>query len=228
MSENFVRKNAIKVYDDIYKEDKRDHHYPNENIVRLTKWFFGAKYGDKEKGKCLDYGCGSSENMQHLIRSGFDVWGTEIVEDAVNLCRRKLNSNEDFKNHYNVLLIKPEDKVLPFNDEFFDCVLCNQVIYFLGDIKKIDNLLKEFHRVCKSGGKLIITLASRYNDIYTNGSRIGEDIFKWHDLDVYIFKNKKEIRKLFKKYFIINEIGYFDNNYNSMRGHHWVLLLENK
>lgn len=226
--EYMVRSEAVIRYNEIYKGDTRDHHYPNENIVRLTKWFFKAKYGSEiNKKKCLDYGCGSSENMQHLIRSGFNVSGIEISDDAIKLCEKKLSLHPDFKGRYDLCLLKPADDSLPYSESHFDCVLSNQVVYFLGDIDKIRKLLKEFHRVCKYDGKLIITMVSRFNSICIDGRPIAKNVYRWRDFDVYVFHDEQEIRDVFCEFFNIIEIGHFDNYYCGTAGHHWVILAKN-
>ena len=83
----------------------------------------------------------------------------------------------------------------------------------------------------KKRGKFIITLVSRFNSACIDGCQISPNVYKWKDPNitgeahVYVAKNEDEVRNLLKM-FKINEIGYFDNYYCGIAGHHWVVLGE--
>ena len=227
MVKELVSKDNIKKYEAVYQKNIRDHWYPNENIVRLTKSFFGDG-----PGLVLVHGCGSSENMQHLMRLNYDVYGTEIVKEAIEECELKINNhsicNKPYSTKWKLFLINTDDKNLPFEDNTFDHILCNQIIYFLGSLDNIEHLLLEFRRVLKSNGKLIITMSSLHNlQMIREGVRIEKNIWNWHDMNVYIFDDKKHISDVFGKYMDIVEIGYFDLQYLNLSGHHWVIMAKN-
>ena len=227
MSTTLVPKVNVDVYTDVYAKNLRDHWYPNKNIVRLTRKFFG--FGS---GLALDYGCGSSENMQHLMRLGYDVYGTEITKEAIEECEFRIKNhsiyNKPFSNNWKLFLLDSDSLTLPFEDNTFDHILCNQVIYFLGTLESIEFLLKEFQRVLKPNGKLIITTMSLHNlQPIREGVRVEKNIWNWRKMNLYIFDDEQHVRKTFAKYFNISEIGYFDNNYLKSTGHHWIILADN-
>jgi len=228
MKEYMVTEKEAGIYKDKYINNTRDHHYPNESIIRLTKWFFKAGYGSKNNGRCLDYGCGSSENMQHLLRCGIDADGVEIATEALDECRQKLGQNPEFNNRWKLFLVKPDDKHLPVDDNHYDYVISNQVLYFLDSLDKIEHVLKEFKRILKPGGKLIITMGSRFNSMCIDATPLGGNVYSWGDHKVYVFKDAQDVRDIFGKYFNIIEVGYMDNYYCNVAGHHWVILAENK
>ena len=161
MSKRLISKANVDVYTNTYSENLRDHWYPNENIVRLTKKFFGLG-----PGLVLDYGCGSSENMQHLMRLGYDVYGTEIAKEAIEECKSKIENhticNKPFSSKWELFLLDQETLSLPFEDNTFDHILCNQVIYFLGSLENYEFLLKEFQKSVKAWRE-----ANNYDDVST-------------------------------------------------------------
>lgn len=227
MENVLVSKANVDVYANSYVKNLRDHWYPNENIVRLTKNFFGSG-----PGLVLDYGCGSSENMQHLMRLGYDVYGTEIVKEAIEECEFKIKNhticNKPFSNKWKLFLIDQGFTKLPFEDNTFDHILCNQVIYFLGSLENYEFLLKEFQRVLKPDGKLIVTTMSLHNlQVVKEGVRVEKNVWEWNKVRVYIFDDDQHVRRVFGKYFNIYEIGYFDNSYLQNTGHHWIVLAIN-
>lgn len=213
-----------------------DHLYPNENIVRLIKWFFSKKeqfgYGEGYHGRVLDYGFGPAENMLHLLRCGYKVYGIEISNNAKQLAEGKLSKYPEYNGKWKLDIITEKDKMLPYNDDFFDYILANQVVYFLVDEYKIKHLLNEFKRVLKSKGKFIITMMSRFDIGTIDGYPIGANRYEYDTFEtdsypnrVYIIRDEGHARKLFSM-FKVHEIGYFDFYYCGECGHHWVILGE--
>lgn len=210
-----------------YEEDFRkgaDHLYPNENIVRLVKWFF--EVGNKV---ALDYGFGPAENLIHLLRLGYICEGIEVSKNAKILAENKLQNYPQFEGKVNLHLLEKHQSSLPFEDNYFDYILSNQVVYFLAHEEKIKKLLNEFKRILKPNGRLIITMMSRLNHFCTKGIEIEPNIYKYEDKEnnylryVYILLDEGHAREMFS-IFKIHEIGWFDNYYCGVSGHHFVIL----
>lgn len=90
-------------------------------------------------GKLLDFGCGSKP-YQSLF----------IVDEYVGV---------DFENeghsHQNEQIdIFYDGKKLPFTNNYFDAVLCSEVVEH---VFNLDEVLKELNRVLKNQGKLLLT-----------------------------------------------------------------------
>jgi len=155
---------------------------------------------------------------KHFQNLRYDVYGCEISVDAVEKSKKRID---------NVLLLKLEDEQLPYENDFFDYILCNQVLYFLGDKQNIIHCLEEFNRVLKPSGKLIVTVFSRFNDGCIMGKPLDDNVYLWNGLKSYVFIDEKQVRNIFSMFDIV-EIGYFDNCYCNVRGHHWVILANKK
>jgi len=200
-----------------------NHKYPNENMVRLTKWFF------PKRGKVLDYGFGPGENLLHLLRIGHMVAGIEVSTEARKITEKKLKEYPLLKKRCELYMLTKNDKRLPYKSNSFDYILSNQTVYFLNSEKKIRYLLKEFNRILKPNGRIIISMMSRFNRGCTAGKYVGNNCYEYfadglsEPNKVYIVKDEDHIRKLFDV-FKINEIGYFDNYYCGEAGHHFVVL----
>lgn len=201
---------------------KRHRSAPSENVVRLVKWFF------KQPGHVLDYGCGDGSNMEFLLSEGYTVGGIDITDNAIERVKHRLKE----LSGWTAKVLRPQDEKLPYDDNAFDFILCNQVIYYLGSEERITRLLNEFQRVAKPGGKLIITAMSRFNDGCAKGAPLGDDVYEWEmgpvgkKIRVYIFRDERHVREVMGM-FAISEIGFMDNSYCGVRGHHWVVLAEN-
>ena len=128
-------------------------------------------------------------------------------------------------------------KRLPYKDNHFDFILSNQVVYLLASENKIFKLLKEFKRVAKNNADLVITMMGEKNWVARDGKYIGNNCYGYDDKSrlnkvkgnflhrFYIVNSKPHIEYLFRD-FKINEIGYFDNSYLGVHGHHYVIFLK--
>lgn len=221
---------TVKAYQKAFAQGY-DHQYPNENIVRLESAAFGGK-----KGRCLDYGFGFGENLLHLADKGYEMFGLDIDQSLINRVHGKI-SNRGLKPAYQPVLdiIDESTAQLPYQNGFFDAILSNQVVYLLADEEKIRFLLSEFRRVVKPGGYLLVTLMGEKNVCCVKGRYLGNNVYEYDDASrmnkikgdfthrYYIVHSEPHIRYLFSE-FEIDEVGYFDNNYLGIAGHHYVVM----
>lgn len=110
----------------------------------------------KEKpGSLLDIGCGKGDFSALFVNEGWKVWGIDLDSSI---------ADEASKKGLNAVVHNVSTR-LPFEDNFFDCVLAGEVIEHLVDT---DFFLKEVFRVLKKEGSAIITtpnLASFENKV---------------------------------------------------------------
>ena len=108
--------------------------------------------------KVLDAGCGGGRNLVYLLQNGFEVYGIDSDAGAietVKLLSQKLspgNSTDNFKIAF------VED--LPFEDVYFDLVICNTVLHFANNKDHFDQMMRSIWRVLKPGGFFFARLAS--------------------------------------------------------------------
>lgn len=108
--------------------------------------------------KILDAGCGGGRNLVYFLRGDFQVFGVDQNPEAVRYVRQLAQmlapqiSPENFR-------ISPVE-TMPFENETFDWVLSNAVLYFAADETQFDKMLREMWRVLKPSGKLFARLAS--------------------------------------------------------------------
>lgn len=108
--------------------------------------------------KILDAGCGGGRNIVWLMRNGFDVFGVDRDENAVEAVRdmaAKLAPGLSQENFQHASL-----ESIPFLGESFDWVICNAVMHFAEDRGQFDRMLAEQWRVLKPGGVFFARLAS--------------------------------------------------------------------
>ena len=105
----------------------------------------------------LDIGCGGGEFSLEFARKigAAKVYGIDVVEESVLEARKK-----------GIIAIGADaNRKLPFEDDFFDVILCNQVAEHL---LNPDSVFMEIHRTLKNDGYAIISvpnLCSLHNRI---------------------------------------------------------------
>lgn len=139
----------------------------------------------KRKLKILDAGCGPGAMLPTLSTYG-DVIGVDLSDDALKFAEKRGNVQKgDISN-------------LNFKDETFDVVVCMDVLYHMW-VKDELNVLKEFNRVLKKGGILLVREPA-YDWLRGNQDRVG--------LTVRRFSKPVLKEKLQKSYFKVITITY--------------------
>ncbi len=104
--------------------------------------------GDKIGEPILDLGCGDGIFSEVLLGRGKNIVGIDIDGKAlVQAGRRRIYKR----------IVKGDVHVLPFPDSSFNTVLANSCLEHISNLKIV---LKEIHRVLKSGGSLILSAPS--------------------------------------------------------------------
>lgn len=124
----------------LYRKTKTVHDYYDEEVASLIS----------EKTVLLDAGCGEKGIMNKYK-------GKNRLSVGIDLSLEALKKNDSL----DYLLMSGVEK-LPFKDEIFDIVICQWVGEHLKEPKLV---YKEFARVLKRNGHLIIVTNSVYNPI---------------------------------------------------------------
>ncbi len=98
--------------------------------------------------KILDLGCGVGYFSQLLSSKGSKVFGLDISEESIEYCKSIIGPE---------FLVGDAQLPLPYDDDFFDKLLCTEVLEHLKDDV---SCLKEIYRVVKPGGSFVLTVPS--------------------------------------------------------------------
>ena len=119
-----------------YTKDQEQSEFAESN-KRVVK----ARFKDLREQKVLDLGCGYGFYTDYFRSIGADVIGVDGSANMIDIAR-KLYKNCSF-------VICDVTQKLPFDDNTFDLVFCNQVLM---DIENIESVFSECYRVLKSDG----------------------------------------------------------------------------
>jgi|YNPBryulayer2012_1023412.scaffolds.fasta_scaffold05436_2 methionine biosynthesis protein MetW len=96
--------------------------------------------------RLLDVGCGDGI-LGMLVRNRFEeIYGVDISDKAIEVAQRR--GIKAYKVNLNV-------EALPFEDNYFDSITCLATLQLIYDI---NTMLREFNRVLKPDGELVLTV----------------------------------------------------------------------
>ncbi len=147
----------------------------------------------KKIGNVLDLGCGTGRHSFFLVENGFDVYGGDVSETAVNIIREK--------GSVKVSVFSKEE--IPFEDNFFDIIIITNVLSH-SLIKDIKDSIKEIDRVLKKDGLVVFCDLSADDANFGKGKKVEENTYseipELLDKCVHHFFTKQEIEELFNNY----------------------------
>jgi SAM-dependent methyltransferase len=173
-------------WDSIYKEKGAFQVEVSPRVVAGV-----ASFKTEGARRVLDLGCGTGRHTRYLVDQGFEVFAcdssSEALDEAARLAPEATLGKCDFTS-------------LPYEDSFFDAILCNHVIQhgFFDDVRKA---VGEIVRVLKPGGFLFLVAVSTSHPKALTGrevepnTRIDTDALDGH-LPHHFF-SETELRELF-------------------------------
>lgn len=98
--------------------------------------------------KILDVGSGTGNLSIKLEREGAEVFGLDYSEEGIKIHKLKSSKAKILKHDIT--------QKFPFEDETFDKICSNNVLYTISREKQI-LIFKEFHRLLKPGGIIVVS-----------------------------------------------------------------------
>jgi len=130
--------------------------YPIEKLF-FSKW--REKYIGQVKGKILEIGVGTGKNLPYY-KKNTQVIGIDISSKMLTKAHLKV---KELNNDINLKQV--DATKLPFNDKFFDYVVCTFVLCSVPDPVAT---IKEMVRVCKEGGEVVMLEHTRSKSLWMN------------------------------------------------------------
>ena len=147
--------------------------------ISYIKKYLSPKYGDK----ILDCPCGDGRHSIKLANHGFNVIGVDLNESMLslsNLWNTKSSIN-------NPVFKKMDMRNLAISSESMDFVINMFISFgFFETDDENESVVKEFYKVLKPGGKLLIHLDLNYDNVINNRFHGMEHIFRECYFDSYV------------------------------------------
>lgn len=140
---------------------------PHLALIRAAESVFYAKYLPFP-GTILDVGCGD----------GFFAWSVyqqQKIDVGIDV-KESLWKEAKARGNYKKVMVYDGERI-PFVDNSFDTVVSNCV---LEHVPKAGKLIKEMSRVCKKGGKVIVTVVTdKFGDNMAGTKIMGKAYKNW-------------------------------------------------
>lgn len=160
--------------------------------------------------KILDLGCGYGKHSIYLSQNDFNVTSIDINKQAIEWLEKYIDTN----HMSNIEVIKANINDLPFENDYFDGIICSSVIHHQG-LKEIRNSISEMYRVLKQNGYIAVDFMSIEDDSFGLGKEIEKNTFvgsREGEEDIpHHYTNINELKELFKRF---REIEILKNEYH--------------
>jgi ubiquinone/menaquinone biosynthesis C-methylase UbiE len=153
--------------------------------------------------RVLDLGCGAGRHSVLLGKEGFQVVALDISETALKTLEGRLKT----ASIDNVTLVKHEMWDLPFVDDYFDGVICTNVLHH-GRLVQIKQATREVHRVMKKEASAFVIALSTADFRRGNGRKLEPNTYFFTEGEergiIHHFFPRKELESCFRKFEIVS------------------------
>jgi len=115
------------------------------------------------KGRLLEVGCGEGLFLEQLTRQNpeLEIWGIDNNNERLNQAEQRIKG----ANLKNIRLLFQDATSLSFADEYFDTVICINVLLSLDSLDLVRQVLGQMKQVCRKSGKIIFEFRNSLNPL---------------------------------------------------------------
>ena len=163
-------------------------------------------------GKILDLGCGNGRNLMPFSEKKFECHGVDFSVEMLINAKRYFEENK-----LNAVFEVGEMMSIPYEDNYFDYVICVAAFHHLNKKDQMKTLF-EIKRVLKKGGKVYFSVWNKWQNLEFMVYK-KEKYVKWRTKEhvirrYYYLFNLFELKNLLKRagFKIETAFGMFDKN----------------
>jgi len=164
-----VKPVSIDIYAEDYKRCFRDKKFsePAENLIRAVK--IEGITPKNDRNKACDFGSGDGRHTEYLLKAGYEVLATDVSREAVRSTEHRVRQFKKAR----VILMRPNSRI-DSPDNVFNMIVSWETMHWLGSKKLFLFYIKEFRRVLKKNGYVIMTMPTETHYLKHFSEEIGE------------------------------------------------------
>ncbi len=183
-----------------YKNNKNFYIYSHSSVPwqqQVLADFLGL-IPFKKNLRCLDAGCGIGNNLYTLLNFFNNITACDISKESIDYTKNRFKKST-------INFIQTDIENLPFKDNYFDVVVCTEVIEHVNDPTKTSD---ELLRVLKKDDGYLILSAPNYFNLAGLIKLIMDKILGGEKWDVWgdVQKTNKEEREIFMTCFKLKRL----------------------
>lgn len=144
--------------------------------------------------KILDAGCGEGRNTVYFVNQGYQIFGIDPDELAIQYCRFQSKSLKSEYDAHRFQVGRLEE--IPFHAEAFDVVICSAVLHFAKNVDNFRQMISEIYRVLKPGGIFWFRMCTGFGGILDSAKEIGNGVFELPDGSVRFVLQAKDLEQV--------------------------------
>lgn len=149
--------------------------------------------------KILDAGCGEGRNTVYFIQEGYQIFGIDPNETAIQYCRYAAKSLDQQYDIHRFQKGRLEE--IPFHKEAFEAVVCSAVLHFASGVDNFWEMITEIHRILKPGGIFWFRMCTGFAGILSESKPIGNGRYHLPDGSDRFVLTSEDVDKLLEKGF---------------------------
>lgn len=226
-------------YDSRYSEKKGFLRWPADWLLRFHNMYLRDKL--TSESRVLDFGLGSGNNSLPFLKAGLEVYGVEVAQHSRELISENLDYHGLAHSFLDRVSIQdPPLTQLPYDDNFFDLVISNQVHYYSTSEDELHGVNQELSRVLKPGGTIFVTMMGPSNDYITRWTAQVSDAGVHHvriddpndrlngvAQDILLVRDESHLLDLFREFKPLTT-GHFDQGMFDMKSNFHFIFAGSK
>lgn len=144
--------------------------------------------------KILDAGCGEGRNAVYFLNSGFQIFGVDQEELAIQYLHYVTKSLNPGYDAHRFQVGRMEE--IPFHTEAFDAVICSAVLHFAKSEVHFWKMMEEMFRILKPGGILWFRMCTSFGGISEQSEDLGDGRYLLPDGSERFVLQQKHLEKI--------------------------------
>jgi SAM-dependent methyltransferase len=144
--------------------------------------------------KILDAGCGEGRNAVYFLNAGFQIFGFDQEELAIQYLRFVAKSLQPNYDAHRFQVGQLEE--IPFHAGAFDAVICSAVLHFARGETHFWQMMQELARVLKPGGILWFRMCTGFGGILEQSRDLGDGSYLLPDGSERFVLQQKHLDKI--------------------------------
>lgn len=157
-------------WNDLFTDPRFHWTEPDPGVVETApRWL------SEGRRNIYDLGCGAGRHMAYLQSLGFELWGSDVAENGLDVCARSLA-----EAGLPARLVRADMTACPFADGAFDAGIATNVLNH-NPRALLQQAVDEIHRLLRTGGEFYLTVLNTWDWRYGNGQEVEPNSFVLKD-----------------------------------------------